>query len=44
MSNKKMGMYNEKVMEHFTNPKNVGVIEDAELVYEVLIGQLQCFF
>ncbi|MGI6763802.1 MAG: iron-sulfur cluster assembly scaffold protein [Anaerovoracaceae bacterium] len=32
MSNKKMGMYNEKVMEHFTNPKNVGVIEDADAV------------
>ncbi len=23
-------MYNELVMEHFTNPRNVGVIEDAD--------------
>ncbi len=27
-----MAMYNEKVMEHFTNPKNSGVIEDADAV------------
>lgn len=27
-----MSMYNEKVMEHFTNPKNAGVIEDADAV------------
>ena len=27
-----MGMYNEKVMEHFTNPKNTGVIENADAV------------
>ena len=23
-------MYSAKVMEHFTNPRNVGVIEDAD--------------
>jgi nitrogen fixation NifU-like protein len=27
-----MAMYNEKVMEHFTNPKNSGVIENADAI------------
>ncbi|MDG6255996.1 MAG: Fe-S cluster assembly scaffold protein NifU [Methanomicrobiaceae archaeon] len=27
-------MYNETVMDHFTNPRNVGVIEDADVVAE----------
>ncbi|HDR72797.1 MAG TPA: Fe-S cluster assembly scaffold protein NifU [Methanoculleus sp.] len=27
-------MYNETVMDHFTNPRNVGVLEDADVVAE----------
>ena len=35
-----MALYSEKVMEHFLNPKNVGVIEDADAVGEV--GNARC--
>lgn len=33
-------MYNKTVMEHFTNPRNVGEIEDADGIGEV--GSPQC--
>jgi len=33
-------MYSEKVMEHFTNPHNVGVLEDYNAVGEV--GNTHC--
>lgn len=35
-----MAMYSEKVMEHFTNPRNVGKIENADGVGEV--GNARC--
>ena len=35
-----MALYSEKVMEHFLNPQNVGVIENADGVGEV--GNAKC--
>ena len=35
-----MALYNETVMDHFHNPRNVGVIEDADGVGEV--GNAKC--
>lgn len=35
-----MALYSQKVMEHFRNPRNVGVIENADGVGEV--GNVKC--
>ena len=40
-------MYSEKVMEHFTNPRNVGVIKDADGVGKVgnpVCGDMMTFY
>lgn len=35
-----MALYSQKVMDHFTNPRNVGIIENADGVGEV--GNAKC--
>ena len=35
-----MALYSEKVMEHFRNPRNVGIIENADGIGE--IGNAKC--
>jgi len=42
-----MAIYSETVMEHFTNPRNVGEIEDADGVGEVgnpVCGDMMTFY
>lgn len=42
-----MPVYSDKVMEHFTNPRNVGEIEDADGVGEVgnpVCGDMMAFY
>lgn len=42
-----MAVYSEQVMEHFRNPRNVGVIEDADGVGEVgnpICGDMMTFY
>ncbi len=42
-----MAMYSEKVMDHFQNPRNVGVIEEPDGVGEVgnpVCGDLMTFY
>ena len=40
-------MYSEKVMEHFSNPKNIGEIEGADGVGEIgnpVCGDMMSFY